>query len=465
MRRSPKTMTILLLSSLAACGGDHAGGDDDDDGPDGSSGPTYTWHRDIAPLVAEHCWGCHSVDGVAPVAFETYEGAVEASGLMAEKTAAREMPPWGAGESSDCQPRFGFQGDLRLTEAEIEMFQVWNAEGAPEGDPATATPLPEPPEPKVLEGATHVLQPATTFTTSGEDDQLICNVLDPQLGAARWLTGMEIVPGSEQAVHHVVLTVVPPDKVAEIDALAGPDNRFECFGGLTIDGLYPLGVWVPGADPMELPSGVGVPIAAGSKLIMQMHYHPAGQAHNDRTTARLRLVNLPPGQNYTFFGVGNAFQAPELLDGPNDRGAPEFRIPPDVAGHTEEMVFNIDIASEQRFPMLTAFPHQHYIGVKLEVEIERATPAEGEPSSECLLYVPRWNFDWQRTYTYDTDIASLPTIGDGDTVRIKCEYDNTEDNPFVVRALEEQDLDEPQEVLLGEESLDEMCLAAFGILF
>lgn len=460
MRLSPP-LSLLLISLSGACGGGGGG----DDGPDAGPEPTYTWHRDVAPLVAENCWGCHSTGGVVPISFETYEGAKEAAGLIAEMTATRQMPPWGAGESDDCAPRFGFQGDLRLTDAEIEVFQVWNDEGAPEGDPDTAVELPEPPEPRVLAGATHVLQPDAPFTTSGESDQLICMVLDPQLTGVRWLTGLEVVPGSAQAVHHVVLTVVPPDKVAEVDALAGADKTFECFGGLAIDGLYPLGVWVPGADPTELPDGVGIPIAAGSKLVMQMHYHPAGSSYSDRTTTRMRLTGTAPGKNYTFFGIGNAFQAPELLPGPNDRSGPEFRIPAAVAGHTEEMVFTLDIDTPQRFPILTAFPHQHYIGVKLSVEISRATPAEGEPAEECLLHVPRWNFDWQRTYTYDTDLATLPTIGDGDTLRIHCEYDNTEDNPFVLRALEEQGLEEPIDVYLGEESLDEMCLAAFGVLF
>ncbi|HTM19320.1 MAG TPA: hypothetical protein VL172_02395 [Kofleriaceae bacterium] len=468
MRRSP-LLPLLLSTPLAliACGtGDHAGGDDDD-GPDAAAGPTYTWHHDIAPLVAEHCWTCHTDTGVAAEAsLQTYAGAYEAASLMAEKTARREMPPWGAGESADCTPRYGFRDDLRLTDAQIEMFQVWNDEGAPEGDPATAVPLPDPPQPRTLSGATHVLQPAAAFTTTGEDDQLICSVLDPQLTGARWLTGMEVVPGTRQAVHHVVLTVVPPDQVAEIEALAGPDGQFECFGGLTVQGLYPLGVWVPGADPMELPGGVGVPLAAGSKLIMQVHYHPAGESYQDRTTARLRLVSTPPGRNYTFFAVGNAFQAPELLPDPDDRGAPEFRVPADVAEHTEEMEFAIALDTEQRFPMLTAFPHQHYLGTTLQVNIERAAPPEGEPAEECLLYVPRWNFDWQRTYTYDSqDLDALPTVGNGDKVHIKCTYDNTEDNEFVQRALAEQHLTSPIDVYLGEQSLDEMCLAAFGVLF
>jgi len=47
---------------------------------------------------------------------------------------------------------------------------------------------------------------------------------------------------------------------------------------------------------------------------------------------------------------------------------------------------------------------------------------------------------------------------------MRCTYDNTLDNPDVRRALAEQGLDEPIDVHLGEEALDEMCLGLFGIL-
>jgi hypothetical protein len=106
----------------------------------------------------------------------------------------------------------------------------------------------------------------------------------------------------------------------------------------------------------------------------------------------------------------------------------------------------------------------HYIGVDLEVRITRATPAAGEPAEECLIKVPHWSFDWQRTYLYDAPVAELPTVGDGDEVTIRCLYDNTLENPFVQRALREQGLEMPVDVYLGEQTLDEMCLTAFGVI-
>ena len=119
----------------------------------------------------------------------------------------------------------------------------------------------------------------------------------------------------------------------------------------------------------------------------------------------------------------------------------------------------------QRFPIQAVFPHMHYVGVDLDARITRANPLPGEPAQECLFKTPQWDFDWQRTYFYDAPVSELPTVGDGDVITLKCRYDNTTDNPFVRRAMEEQGLTAPIDVTLGEETLDEMCLAAFAILF
>ncbi|HLU66897.1 MAG TPA: hypothetical protein VKZ63_11515, partial [Kofleriaceae bacterium] len=344
-------------------------------------------------------------------------------------------------------------------------LEAWSDQGSPEGDPASAAPLPEPP-PTELVDATHRVAPATGFSTSGDSDQFICFVLDPGIAEQTWVTGVHMVPSNLEVAHHAVATVVPPAGQAQLEELAGPDGVYDCFGGVTVPGAYFLGVWVPGSLPFEAPDGVGIPLAGGSKIVVQMHYHPAGKTHEpDATELQLRVTDLEPDKQLVFTAIGNAPGEPLLLPGPNDDGAVEFRIPAGVSDHTETMRFPVELASPQRFPVLSAFPHMHYVGVDLEVKISRGSPAPGEPADECLIKVPRWDFEWQRTYLYDAAIDELPTVGDGDLLTIRCRYDNSVENPFVKRALDEAGLDMPVDVFLGEQTLDEMCIAAFGIIF
>lgn len=76
----------------------------------------------------------------------------------------------------------------------------------------------------------------------------------------------------------------------------------------------------------------------------------------------------------------------------------------------------------------------------------------------------QWNFDWQRQYSVDAPLAELPVVRANDVVEVRCRYNNTLANPFVQRALAEQGLSGPVTVNLGEETIDERCLALFAVI-
>jgi hypothetical protein len=101
----------------------------------------------------------------------------------------------------------------------------------------------------------------------------------------------------------------------------------------------------------------------------------------------------------------------------------------------------------------------------MQVSIDRADPQPGVSENECLVNVKDWDFDWQRTYSYDAALEDAPTVSNGDTITLKCDYDNTLANPFVQRMLTEEGLANPIDVSLGEETTDEMCVAILGLVF
>ena len=158
-----------------------------------------------------------------------------------------------------------------------------------------------------------------------------------------------------------------------------------------------------------------------------------------------------------------------LLPGPADPASGvDFVIPPLAKKHTETMTFTMPAQFNGRtiVPMriLNVGAHMHIVGVDEKVTITRAKPEGGEPASECLLHEPRWDFDWQRGYEIDAPVEKLPLISPGDTVQVRCTYDNSMDNLRLKAALAEQGKRDPVEVRLGEGTLDEMCLAAFAFV-
>ena len=377
---------------------------------------------------------------------------------------ARTMPPFYAREQSDCRPRFAWLDDPRLTEEEIATIHRWVEGGMVAGDsmpelPATATGL---------SGITTTLLPVEPFAASGDRDQFICYLLDPAVsGSTEWLTGLQVRPGVPEVVHHVVVSELAPS--SELDDLVsryGIGHPWEC-GAPGIPTNLMLTIWTPGNDPVEMPPGMGMPLYPGAKMVLQIHYHPAGVPHApDATALDLRAGSTWPQRMYFAAQLGNARGAPDLLPDPDDRdpSVPEFRIPANSPDHGEHMRMPItDLGGLTDVRIVSVNPHMHLLGTHIAARLDRARSLLEQPASECLAYAD-WNFDWQRTYRYDAPSDRLPTLEVGDTLDLQCHWNNTLANPFEQRALADQGLVAPIDVGLGEsQSTDEMCLEILGL--
>ena len=437
----------------------------DSDGEDASTGDAVdddapTWHQDIAPIVAGRCAGCHKQAGIAPFSLTDYEQSAQWASLMAAAVEEGSMPPFAADETEDCSMRFGWKDDLRVSAAEEAVLRAWAEAGAPEGDPATAAPLPG--EISVeLTDADVRLTPKSSVSVEGTSDKFYCFVLDPQLDEDAYLAATQIVPGNDKIVHHVL---VYTDEDGSSEADAGAKGWYECAGG-GISGDSLIAAWAPGAVPNRTPENTAFKLTAGSRLIVNIHYHPtgAGVEVDPGTALDLKWFDGLPDNIAELALVGNE-DGDELLPGPNDEGGKQFRIPAGVDDHTETMEVTID----DDYPALQIWSiaaHMHYVGVDMHLGIRRGAPNILQPEEECLLQTPSYSFEWQRFYVYDAPLDRVPTAQGGDTLTLRCTYNNSASNPYVVEALDELGLDAPVDVYLGEETLDEMCLGAYGILY
>jgi hypothetical protein len=369
------------------------------------------------------------------------------------------MPPWGALDTPECTPPRPWKADLRLSDQEIATLNAWHEAGAPMGDPNDAPEGLTPAQTYFeLADADKELTPLAPFVAGGDDgDTFRCFVLDLDATQDLFLNAVQVVPGNPQVVHHAVLFV---DAEGTSSTLAGPDGGFDCFGGSGVTSAATLDVWVPGSPPREFPPNVGTRLPAGSKLVMQIHYHAVGgAAAPDLTKVQIRFNPVPPELELFTVLFGNASEAPQLLPGPNDENGVEFRIPAGAKNHTEAMKFTTSIDDGNEIALYGVFTHMHYVGRDMAVVVEHA-----DGTAECLLRTPQWDFNWQRFYAYDAPLQDLPTLRYGDTIGLGCMYDNSMENPFVQRALKEQGLIAPVDVRLGEETLDEMCVAGFQVV-
>lgn len=540
----------LLFVSLFAAACQAPGGSDPVDEMLQPPAEAPTYFGAVRPLLAERCGGCHLPGGIAPFAFDEYATTKGLASLIANAVETRRMPPWGAQDTDECQHPRAFKDDLRLSEEEIGLLSRWAEAGAPEGN----RPAEVPPFAGKLSSLPRVdseLTPESSFSTAGIEDQFRCFVLDPGFNRRTFLQGVRFVPGNQKVVHHAIVYADPGS--ASLD-LADAGGQYDCFGGPGFSDTFLVAAWAPGGIPFVFPERAAMPIDPGTKLVLQIHYHPVGaEPEEDLTKVELMHTDVAPEYlaGASFIGnFGETFNDDEgLLPGENDpaEGA-AFVIPAGASNHTERMRLQIPFRPfGERFNggyIHSVASHMHYVGRDMKIEVVRKSqepscseaeiaplrsclqancpdalgadayscvtdfcqpeaeqlsffcgsclqdqliqgagdalpgcvapqslPTElfgtipDQPAEECLLQTPDWDFEWQRFYEYDVAIEEMPFVMPGDVFEFRCVYDNSMNNPFVREALREQGLDAPREVLLGDETLDEMCLVALTFLY
>jgi peroxiredoxin len=85
-----------------------------------------SYSRQVAPILAAKCYGCHSPGNIGPHKMTQYSKVRGISDMIQEVLLARRMPPWHA------DPRFGsFVNDSSLTLNEAKTLLRWIEQGAP----------------------------------------------------------------------------------------------------------------------------------------------------------------------------------------------------------------------------------------------------------------------------------------------------------------------------------------------
>lgn len=352
------------------------------------------------------------------------------------------------------------------------------AAGVPAVDPAplrageSLLPLamPQPYQPKKRNGAT---------------DDYRCFVLDPGLTADQWLTGTRFLPGNPALVHHIIVFQLDASRVptALAEDAADPGPGWTCFGGpgfattagparTALDSAPWLAAWAPGGDEHLLPDGLGVRLATGSQVILQVHYNLRAGVGQDVTALQLRV--RPATEPMTALATKLVAAPVELPCPPGDKG-PLCDRTTSIADTVRRFGFDAmatitglasvcnptapapgpgttqTCAWQQRDPVTVyaAAPHMHLLGQSMTIE---ANP--GTPRATTLLDVPTYDFDRQGALWLPQPVA----LRAGDVVRITCTW-----NPALRRLLPALAGTKPRYVVWGEGTTDEMCLGVLSV--
>ncbi len=394
---------------------------------------TPTFNKEVVRIMQTSCQSCHHPGDIAPFSLMSYKEARPWAAAIREQVLMKKMPPW--------KPQAGcgdFLDERGLTQDEINTIVAWVDGGAAEGAAADAPAPIQFPDTWPRGEPDFVADMNVDYTPpQGKDTYRCFSVPASSLRGDRFIQGLDVRPGNRKIVHHVIAYADPGGKSVALDE-KDPGPGYSCFGGPgfsislgTADILagkaIMLGGWAPGSRGYFAPEGVGIKMAgaAADRVVLQVHYHPTGEAEADRTSAGFYFAKKPVSKSLLLLPLVNQ----------------SFTIPAGAKNH--EVTASFDVPSLLTGKLVGVTPHMHLLGKQIKVEM---TPPGGQP--QCLVNIPSWDFNWQGAYLYKNSIAATA----GSRIKLTCVYDNSTDNPY-------QPNNPPKPVRWGEETTDEMALA------
>jgi hypothetical protein len=311
----------------------------------------------------------------------TYEQAAARAETLAEVVRDRKMPPWFGVHAKDA-----FVNHRGLTAQERETFTTWARTGKERGDLAKAPkstwkeevqPLSwRIPEPDLV-----LKVPQHELPASGDIPYKYA-LLSHIFAEDTWVQAIEIRPDNPRVLHHCNMAYIqPPEGFKLKNFITGA---------------------VPGSDPMNLEEGVAFRIPKGSVLGLQIHYVSTGKEETCKLTVGIR---------YAKGVINKQLQFQLMVDH-------KFAIPPGAPFHPVQAQRTLD----RDVLGVALFSHMHVRGKDMTF---RAEYPDG--TTEKLLTVPNYNFDWQLVYRYAPGQKRFPK---GTKFDCLAHYDNSAFNPY-----------------------------------
>lgn len=376
-----------------------------------------TFTKDILPILQENCQTCHRPAGmnlsgmIAPMSLMTYQEVRPWAKAIARVVEAKEMPPWHASEAQHGI----FRNERTLTAEEIDMILRWVEQRAPRGNPKDS---PEPvqwPDSGWNFGTPDlVVEFDEPFFVPDEIEDLYHDVevqlSEEQLPNDRWIKGIEFKPGSE-VVHHLIAHAYAPGQ-----------DRSDRSQGM-------LGGNAPGADQVEFEEGYGIMLRAGSSIAFDMHYHKesgpgTGMFDSSQIGIQFHPEDKPVTHPVSIYPIAHR----------------AFEIPPYHGSWRVGAAQTL----EEDMTLLGMLPHTHLRG-----SYAKYTAFYPDGTSEVLLEVPEYDFNWQTGYNF-AEPKFLPA---GTRLEMDLHFDNS------VERAERIGFNPARAVSFGGPTTDEMDLA------
>jgi hypothetical protein len=362
---------------------------------------SYT--KDIAPILSAKCVTCHQEGGIGPFAMKDYATVKGFAPMIREAIRTSTMPPWHP------DPTIGkFKHDASLSRDQVKTLVHWIEAGAPRGagDDPLAKAISVAPEWPLGKPDLVINAPAFTIPASGVVQYQYPTTANPQT-EGRWVKAASIMPGDRRGVHHILAGYISGTPKP------GPASAGQWEAN--------YGEYAVGGESFQVPDGLGIYLPPGGHMGFQMHYTPYGKEAVDNS--KIGFYFYPEEQK------------PEKIMRHTVIADNFIELPPETDMHKE--VAYLTFPKEAL--LYSVFLHTHYRG-----EAGRLDMVLPDGTKKALINLPRYDFNWQRTY----DFAEPVTVPAGAKLVATYLYDNSVRNGA--------NPDPKATVIWGDQSWEEM---------
>jgi hypothetical protein len=317
--------------------------------------------------------------------------------------------------------------------------------------------------------------PYNPIAPVGGHDLYHCSLLDPKIAVGQMIQEVNWVPGNIKEDHHAILYWVAPGDTAAATKIDNNGKGWTCFGGTGIGaaggaGDHWLAGWGPGHNSSIEPTGTGVPLPAGSLIVMQMHYNLLSGHFPDQTKVSLSTVDAAGSGliplNLNLYAAPPDAACPKGVTGKlcnktaslNDIGK-RFGVGLEnfdkgLEQYCYGSLAHVGNSSTCKYGFLqneylwNVTPHMHLLGVSMVVTLY---PFGGTP--RVLVNDSTYNFHLQTSFPLSKPVFVTPK----DHIHVTCTFDPTlrQKLPYL-RSLP------ARFIVWGDGSSDEMCLSILG---
>lgn len=408
-----------------------------------SADPTFA--EDVAPILYKNCTACHHTGGMAPFSLVEYDSARAKTDEIYDAVSVGDMPPWHA-----AGPHGVFRNDRRLSDADRQTILRWVESGAKPGDLTKLPPRPQYPSawtggtPDFVVGMPEEFTVPASGTVEYQYFQIPTNLTED-----KWVQAIEILPGAREVVHHVLVYARVPAPAAPTAGSATPQGprptgaapvrpllirnpEHAIHDRPRADTLHApprqMGVLiateVPGTSVIEFPAGTALRLRAGTVLTLQMHYTAHGHEMKDRTRIGFRFAKAPPSEEiFASHFFNGALHVPA--------GAKDVAVPAEIGFGQPVKIWGL-------------MPHTHLRGTRWRYTLQKP-----DGTSEVILDVPHYDFNWQTYYMFATPLE----IPAGSKILSTAWYDNSAEN--------KHNPDPTKDVWWGDQTWEEMQYTGF----